>query len=77
VFDKGGNFSDSGGVGNKAGCARDTSEVAIRDNGGRLVVDSALEAGTVGHQSTNRVVATAALTSLGTTSPRMKRQHAT
>jgi len=43
VVDAGENFSDSGGVGNHADCAHDTSEVATRDNGRRLVVDSALE----------------------------------
>ena len=58
----------------------DLGEVTAGDRRGGLVVDTDLKP--VGHQSTNwmvrlvLMVATAALTSLGTTSPRYSRQHA-
>merc|ERR1719181_1301422 len=45
VVNAGKSLSDGGGVGNHAHSAHDASEVAARHDGGRLVVDAALEAG--------------------------------
>ena len=111
-------LGDGGGVGNHAHGALDPGKVSSGNDGGRLVIDTALEpcrtvlgkgvndqgvservlivqssihdyktisrfASIISHhQSTNwmvlfvLMVATAALTSLGTTSPRYIRQHA-
>ena len=45
VIDAGEDFSDGGGVGDHADGALDLGEVTAGDDGGRLVVDTALEAG--------------------------------
>ena len=45
VVDAGESLGDGGGVGDHAHGAHDAGEVAARDDGGRLVVDAALEAG--------------------------------
>ena len=45
VIDAGEDFGDGGGVGNHADGALDLGEVTAGDDGGRLVVDTALEAG--------------------------------
>lgn len=81
-----------GRVGEHAERSRNLGEVASGDKCGRLVADAELRLAAnvalrltlkpVGHQSTNWIVrlvrtfATAALTSLGTTSPRYSRQQA-
>ena len=45
MVDAGESLGDGGGVGDHAHGAHDAGEVAARDDGGRLVVDAALEAG--------------------------------
>ena len=45
VVDAAEGFGNGGGVGHHADGAHDAGKVAARDDGGRLVVDAALEAG--------------------------------